>query len=1659
MATINNFTVTTKATQDMSTSTAPKPLTPLIIPKRKIITIDQNLSENDRFLFTSLCDCVCSPQGTDFIPKIEQRRVKPASYRRGFKSIPNSCYADEMKKRSPNNKGKAIIIDQKRKEKYAPIFEPQMNIFNSAVRVEFNSEMEEAISDLSKSLKTGINVSHNLDPSVLAAVANVTSAMEKGTSIDVKFDSGISSKIVLLLVAIAAGVIHWKKPSLSSMAVLITTISAGVLTQSFMSLEGMSDLLLYFGNYVKTFNEVQPQMSSDDLANIVSSLTMILIGVVSGTSTKKPWHSTIIDHVFNYKKHCDSLEACATSLVKIIENIVNFIRRDCLGINSLSFLETGRDDIDSFLARVRVVSDAIATNKYAFTPNNAETIHSLWQEVETILVKLPRNTPTGIMAALGNAKHFLTTTKKTFDGLNLTFEGSRIEPVAVVFRGAPGVGKSNMLEHLAYAYLSRTLPEEKQEQFKTNPKTFIYNRQAENVYWDGYHSDKRVAFIDDLGQMRDVAGQPDNEYMNWIRMVSVFEYVLHMASIEKKGNVRFVSRAVFVNTNMTVIRQESIKEFEAFKRRADFVYDVVPREEFCKKESLGGVLRDRRIDATKLPIGSLGISQLTPDICEFHEIDWMSNEMGEATGRILNFDEVLKEILIRHDVKEQRYNQYKVDLSATAAKYAMPTEIKSKSLEPQAGHSDFCPVRNPRFITFLEADVPQWEDRLAYLYSKFHTNYNYTPTVEALLEYFVHRYGNEFMDIVSRPMSEFYYFFEEGEETALQNGWHHNVSDKKGVLNSLISAFENGYKEIDIFLSKLSIPALHIGPREIKQIGSAISLALLSYGFIKITGVDRMIWQWYKRTFVSTINDFEAEYSGKPQRDRTGREKKNPRSLKDIRSRVATLQPAVYAQAAHKYDLANVSIVDKVIYRNCYELFLPDQENRLGFITFVRGTVFMMPRHFLTKMDAIMEDYPEYCDKLVTFKKTGSTSTMAYRMADMCDVVSSTELEALDVVFIRLPRHCPPHCDITKFFPSRAEIDTYKDLNFRLVMPGVKLVESWMGKALPVTAEFITAEDSYTLAKGFKYQALTKNGDCGALFTLVDTHSAFKKILGIHVAGSPSTGVGVSTCLTREDVLDGLKETDEIITHFETELYAQASDVVLDGRFQTDYRHEYRVPSGGITKIMKSPLHGAWGAALTLPAKLLPFTYNLQRVEPYQNALKNYCTPFVHIDAHIFHAIGNMMYDHLCAISEINVPKVVLSFEEAILGIPGEPDFDSISRATSAGFPHNAMPGKKYPGKVKFFGNGQEFDLTKEEAIKLKAEVLEIIDDASKSVRREHIYTDCLKDERRPIEKVFAGKTRLFSCSPVGLLVAFRMLFGSYVLWCHKNYLTNGFNVGNNPYSFDWHNLATKLLRFGDNHPNIGAGDYSKFDGSEKPVIHYAILDVINRWYRDGNDRAREVLWLEIVNSKHIYGSLVYEWMSSLPSGAPVTTLVNNHYNHMAAIYVWYKNHDFNVKDLYDFYKYVVYETLGDDNVFAVHPKKLDKFNEIRLSEDLVDLGMTYTNELKGESNVVMRKITEVSFLKRSFRYEKIYDRYCGPLALEVILEIPYWTKECSNPMTIVDDNVNLSLRELALHDPRVWEKWAPQIIDAYSMRCNKSPKCTSRLALLRIVEDAEDWF
>lgn len=145
----------------------------------------------------------------------------------------------------------------------------------------------------------------------------------------------------------------------------------------------------------------------------------------------------------------------------------------------------------------------------------------------------------------------------------------RSEPICTLFKGASGIGKSYLLSLLQQDLLKIC--------GKFDPKkhieNLVYARAAEQEFWDGYVG-QPIVIVDDFGQKKDSQANPNIEFFELIRMINIFPYNLHMASLVDKASTAFLSKFVVLTSNLPNIKAESIHENAALIRRIHLDIDT-----------------------------------------------------------------------------------------------------------------------------------------------------------------------------------------------------------------------------------------------------------------------------------------------------------------------------------------------------------------------------------------------------------------------------------------------------------------------------------------------------------------------------------------------------------------------------------------------------------------------------------------------------------------------------------------------------------------------------------------------------------------------------------------------------------------------------------------------------------------------------------------------------------------------------------------------------------------------------------------------------------------------------------------------------------------------------------------------------------------------------
>jgi hypothetical protein len=704
-------------------------------------------------------------------------------------------------------------------------------------------------------------------------------------------------------------------------------------------------------------------------------------------------------------------------------------------------------------------------------------------------------------------------------------------------------------------------------------------------------------------------------------------------------------------------------------------------------------------------------------------------------------------------------------------------------------------------------------------------------------------------------------------------------------------------------------------------------------------------------------------------------------------------------------------------------------ENKLGMMMFISGRVAITNRHIANVLThgsvrLVNQDFRKPIDIDVSelvIKTLDDDSVHGYK----------------DVAMVEFPRSMRPHADLRKHFMTR---DDFR-LHGELCQVGLFTVTS-EGFFEGRYSQLCKADDRvFQLACSgqperqvrdwYAYDVPTRVGDCGGLLCSFDS-SFERKFIGIHMAGTKCKPWSAIAVAIHQGVLEELVK--KFTFRFPESLDCNnivAPEPCGDSQhrpFDGEYTLLGRTPpvhENVRTEIVPSPvakdIERAFGPALTKPAMLRPNSEH----DPLEKARQKAFTPGVHLEESVLDDCVNN-YKQLLFKNTLKTDQRVLSREEAIAGVEGDPFYTGIKRNTSCGY---GWP-KIGVGKSAYLGDDGEYVCDHPEVVQRTDEMMRRLKAGERSGT---IWTDTLKDERRNIAKVDAGKTRLFSAGELAFLIVFRRYFAGFAAHMTRNRIDVESCVGVNVFGIDWTRIAEVLRRHG---PHVVAGDFTNYDGSLAAQLLWRCLDVINEWY-DGTEEEsyiRRRLWFDIVHSVHVTQGVLYMWDHSQPSGCPITAILNSLYHSLAARYVYVlcaRKYCPDMVALSNFSANVSHINYGDDDVYNISDKIIEWYNQITMAEMFQRLGMTYTDELKTGQMVRSRTFEEIQFLKRKFRWDAGQGRFRAPLTLDTITEMARWVKGKRNSWQLTAETLEAALMESAEHDRETYMRVADGLKDA----------------------------
>lgn len=1437
---------------------------------------------------------------------------------------------------------------------------------------------------------------------------------------------------------------------------------------------------------------VPQSLTNDVFAKIISVCFQCYAFVSLNKLPSGKMVDSIIYKVSNFKRVNDGFSDIIAWVVEVMEVFTTSFKYMIMGERFSDVLHGLDHDVVAWCKNVEFIVDQKNMGKLKIDRANSDKVMKLMTEYRRImLTNYSGKKIASVNSALKTYYEILKRQSEVMSNACTYGAGPRSEPLVIYLSGGTGVGKSWLSIPFIKSLLQRVLPPDEIALLNADQNSYIYCRQQEHAYWDGY-ANQFVTVFDDYGQARDVAGTPDSEHMDIIRCANLFQNICHMASLDAKGNTVFCSKIILLTSNMPVPQISSLNFPDAVLRRFDIVANVSLNPKLCHVVDGSLSLRPE----------IRGIFNLDAYVFQTYKMD-MPNSYLEA----YTYTEFVDYTVIKYVEKKKQGDSY---LSALSA----PLELVEHQLDAQAMfHYDnasisedgdteaFLDSVDPEHVAITMAQINSDEgvgnQAAGFYQTVLFAAEKYNVPID-VLNTLIYKVGDKGMaaggvfatkigqlkDHVCDDSDCCTYCVEERLEIRLINGIRIYKTVGADVQTYMKDDSDNCLK----VYYKLMKHGCQYLPRIKLQLGFG-NQRMLNYAFANkfFNAFNDRVSERYKIrslkykvaataiTAVATVVVIHKLYRGISSlvTSRVFVDEKvapnlgpSPSEGRVKDSKLGkTRRDLVYKNVLVKQDgsdLNSEEICLKVITKNLYEIYFPDKPFvSIGNLLIVKQNFALVARHY---HDIVWDKYDEGLFKptdLFTIEQASSGLSFKIPFSCMTNTIQSEYFDDEDALLFKLPLCVPHHPDITSCFIKEEHIQKLGLMDISVLTVRDHTVNRIISKGTVVEhKEVVGSPDcKWVINRAVRYVCGTRAGDCGAPVVLSNRLIVPGKILGIHVAGHDrGLGVGISnviTCEALNEMLDELNSwsavgsVDVSRCVLVPQSYTPGDTAPLRG-FMPMYELTYPVPRAMRTNLVKTKLYNKVTHSDDLPARLRSFsTQDGETVDPMKVALSKYNGKVTHLDEIRFVPSINS-YCNLLVQSEnySDFDFKPLTFEQAVLGDSQVQYLDAIPRMTSAGFPHNTLNYSGYPGKTLYFGRGENYDLTGVACVKLKSDVENVIAEALQNRRCLHVYTDTLKDEVVSREKWLCGKGRLVSCSPLVLSILTRMYFLPFSMFLMVNKIKNGSALGINPYDLSWSELYSYTYTHG---PCVFAGDFKGFDGSHTSdairLAGDAMVDLMGGSLED--QKVRKMIFKEVYNSVHVCGTEIYGWTKGLPSGSILTSVVNTFLVNVYMRYAWSVLSPFGIASLKDFDTYIYVIAYGDDNVVNVS-NLTTWYDHNSVSKVLSSIGLVYTSSRKLVDEVVtFEDRKDITFLGRRFVYNSKHHRFVAPLCLDTVLSMTNYLNKNPDLDGVCKTVVDTQLRELSLHEKEIFDRWAPKILGAAKSHLSYIPAIQDQETLM----------
>lgn len=1389
--------------------------------------------------------------------------------------------------------------------------------------------------------------------------------------------------------------------------------------------------------------------------------------------------ATFLASVGNFDRLTAGWESFVSFFCDLVEKFVHFMGSLAGKEWNIKLLADPYPDISrhtkqvtEFVDKVRLgalpVSCATVRAVRAFLSNDAQ-------------IRIRHHSNRKAMAMLQTATSGLAYLQEAFGPLISGKTGQRPQPPVVMLCGPPGVGKSILTTDILDFALAETLDPEVKACLNNDYSGEMYLYPVEEDFANGY-AGQACAIFEDVGLGITALGDRKADFLRIASLANPYSKPLDQAAIAGKGNSFFQSDIIYCTTNVYNIAkyvEGHIHEPAALMRRLSVPYRIVLRDDWA--EVRDGV---KQLNYQRYAQFRAENPTQQPDAWLFVRWDYATGRavagapvLGLEGFKLKIVDEIMKNRAFytdtskyRRDINLSHVPKYVPGMEIPAADVpigALAGLTNTTLLTPQAGEDEDTARENALVLyqRFASGAIPLPPD----LQRSFES---LDPPGEE----------DDFVEVEGPPLRRPYWeLLRELDPRALfehvmgnrdvyadwiaywHNTSHRNLNGDGDYVGPRVAwrGFDNAesdhkhmcwvvdsFSKKDTRVSKLKMYAYVAtgcwSPVGIFRVALAASfMAFMTYlvtrrlvGFVMglVKTALTSVFSFFTGIVSSPFKKAKSVTWSKYRKGKRLTSQSNEGPVPRVRPFINHL---VTPQGATTSLLTSTSTREAVLNKvqaNTYAVYCCTTQP-IGFATFVRDKVMMMPYHYLASFQKASSPEVRFVN-VVSGQVLVLATTTLLTVDDTVGRLQRIDMPDLDIMFFQFP-NARAHCDVVSYYAPSA----VTELRPKGVHIGIRSFKAtYDGPAVSTTSfvngcshrrDFGYVDSTQRVRLGYDYAIGYNHGDCGAMaFFASDPKQEQSPMIGYHVA-SKDKNSGTCNVVAREVLEDACRQFSAIRTTVEATPY---SGLLIPQAGTTSHRNMAVVYQTATphnvnlrTELRESEMYGAYGPMPKCAPNFMPFVnQHGEEIVPLHKALAPYATDVQQFDPR---EVRQAMASALRPLNELtlNSSREVYDFRQAVEGIPGV--FKGIPRGTSCGGQYVL---RGFSNKRAIFGKDlYEFDTPLAE--ECFNNVQSILADAKAGIRQPHVYVEFPKDELLKRQKVEEdGKVRLISACPLDLMVATRMMFLAFSTAVMETKIDNHIAVGINPYKH-WDRLASRLRSRG---VDCVAGDFSRFDASEQPQILEEIVHHINLWYNDGEDNARirRVLWQEVVHSLHLSGlgssrRDVLQWCKSLPSGHPLTSIINSIYNLTLFHMCWNRLCPFELKGYY--YDYCYLCVLGDDNIQNIARSVTEWWNQHTITAAMATLHMTYTDETKsGGVPPPTRSLVDCSFCKRTFRPTPF--GWEGPLEIDSIVWSPYVVRaKAPSPRSIMEDNIELALGELSIHASDVWRTWSEKIVNA----------------------------